>query len=260
MPEAPSTSADDADGKVWRKAQAATTTTMVSRDSVTATTWLQSEDAAPAIGADSEVASLPPTSSGTPDSAEQTSGAERTAMEAYQAPPCSDTRASVDSRYSVRVDYSTGCSIGNDTRKRRQSSTMASASEGEPNLQQESREGEDSDLPTTALAKMRKGSFQFGEAMGSFINGAYWNADHKPRRDPSVVRMRGILDRLQPPRAEPGEGQDIHTAFTGARPITPIDQYNARTKRPGPPSDTCSEDGRRHKCVQHETDTPPDRG
>lgn len=67
--------------------------------------------------------------------------------------------------------------------------------------------------------------------------------------------MRGILDRIQPSRSRPEEDLDIYTAFTGAQPVTPIDQYNSHARRPEPPIDACSEDGRRHKCVQHEIDT-----
>lgn len=39
--------------------------------------------------------------------------------------------------------------------------------------------------PTTVFGMLRNKSVQFSQALGSFMNGAYQNADHKPRRDSS---------------------------------------------------------------------------
>lgn len=104
------------------------------------------------------------------------------------------------------------------------------------------------------LSRFRKKSTQLGNAIGSFMNGDFRNADYKPRRESTVVRLRTALDRIEPSR--PKQDAAIFSAFTGAQPIDVVDQYHAR--RPGPPSNTCSEDGRLHRCVQHEvTGTPP---
>lgn len=90
------------------------------------------------------------------------------------------------------------------------------------------------------LIRLRKKSIRLGHAIGSFMNGDYRNADHKPRRESTVIRLRSALDRIEPSR--PKQDAAIFVAFTGAQPIDVVDQYHAR--RPDPPSNTCSEDGR----------------
>lgn len=113
---------------------------------------------------------------------------------------------------------------------------------------------------SSILATLRRKSQAFGQAVGSFVNGAYRNVDYRERRPSSVFRMRAILDRIEPSR--PKQDMAVFTAFTGAQPVRPIHPMisaDADTvRRPGQPSHTtCSEDGRQHQCVQHELETLP---
>ncbi|KUI69839.1 hypothetical protein VM1G_05615 [Cytospora mali] len=247
---------DDENDSGRQRAQTANTSTVNSQDSMAHITWLHPQDSAPAIGPELEAAFDPPSSPGTLNSKSQLTETGTLPAAGYPEPPHPDEHTAIDSRYSVMVNDRPGASIGNNTRKRRQTSEAVFTDKDEPGSEERPRSGEGSDQPASVLEKIRKKSVQFGQAMGSFMNGAYQNADHKPRRESSVVRMRGILDRIQPSRPKPEEDLEIYSAFTGARPITPIDQWNSHTRRPKPASDTCSEDGRRHKCVQHEADMP----
>lgn len=107
---------------------------------------------------------------------------------------------------------------------------------------------------SSVLDTLRKKSVALSQAMGSLVNGRYRNADYRERRTSSIFRMRAILDRLEPSR--PKQNAAVFSAFTGAQPIQPLDVYAAR--RSGPGHTTCSEDGRQHQCVQHESvETPP---
>ncbi|KUI59081.1 hypothetical protein VP1G_06356 [Cytospora mali] len=216
---------DDENDSGRQRAQTADTATVISQDSMTNITWLQPQDSAPAIGPELEAVFDPPSSPGTLSQPRET----RTLPAAdYPGPPHPDERTSIDSRYSVMVNDRPGASIGNNTRKRRQTSVAVFAGKDEPGSEERLHSGEGSDQPANVLERIRKKSVQFGQAMGSFMNGAYRNADHKPRRESSVVRMRGILDRIQPSRPKPEEDLEIYSAFTGARPITPIDQWNSQ--------------------------------
>lgn len=278
--EASFTPAVDADNRVRRKSHAATTATVISRDSVIEITWRQPVDSTPALDLSIETASDYPTLlPGMPSSTDQP---QEVVAEPYSMGHseifCPNKRTSTDSHHSATVGYRAGFSIGDNTPKRRQSSMIIPEGRGEPGPEGVL-QSEGSDQPiTNVLGRIRKKSVHFGQAMGSFVNGAYRNADYKPRRESSrwcfgipkvdfganniytiqgVVRMRDILDRLQPARPRPKEDIGIYSAFTGAQPTTPVDQYSARTRILRPSSHTCSEDGRRHRCVQHETDTPP---
>lgn len=247
--EASFTPALDTDDRGRERPQTATTSTVISQDNVTEITWLHPRDSSPVVVPEVETTPGPPSPGSPPSSTDQPNHAETARTLEHLGLPYSARRASAGNRYDATVSYRPGSSIGNKTRKRRQSSMMVFT------------EGDELDPeggpPTTLLSMVRKKSVQFGQAVGSLMNGAYRNADHKPRRDSSVVRMRGILDRIQPSMPRPEDDLDIYTAFTGAQPITPIDQYNSHTRRPERPSDgTCSEDGRLHKCVHHETDPP----
>lgn len=113
---------------------------------------------------------------------------------------------------------------------------------------------------SSILATLRRRSQAFGQAVGSFVNGAYRNVDYRERRPSSVFRMRAILDRVEPSR--PKQDMAVFAALTGAQParlMHPMISVDADTaRRPGQPSHTtCSEDGREHECVQHELETPP---
>lgn len=249
-PEASFTPAIDTDDGVRERPQTATTSTVISQDNVTEITWLHPRDSSPVVVPEVETTLDPPSPGSPPSSADQPKHAETARTREHLGLAYSERRASVGSRSDATYSYRPESSIGNNTRKRRQSSMMVFT------------EGDELDPeggpPTSLLSMVRKKSVQFGQAMGSLMNGAYRNADHKPRRDSSVVRMRGILDRIQPSMPRPEDDLDIYTAFTGAQPVTPIDQYNSRTRRPERASDgTCSEDGRLHKCVHHETGPLP---
>lgn len=165
-------------------AQAATTTTVISRDNVTEITWLHPSGSAPAV--DAEVESIPDCPSpGTPRSTDQSKKAKMICTLDYPAQTYPVRRSSVDSRYSITVNHGPGSSIGNNTRKRRQSSMVVFTGGDELDPEGGSQSAEVSDEPTTVFGKIRKKSVQFGQTMGSFMNGAYQNADHKPRRDSS---------------------------------------------------------------------------
>ncbi|ROV89467.1 hypothetical protein VMCG_10220 [Cytospora schulzeri] len=209
-----------------QRAQTATTSTLISQDNVTEITWLHPRISAPLTDPELETTSehQPP---GTPESIDRAKNAETSRTLDHAALPYSLKRTPVDSQYSITVNYMPGSSTGNNVRQRRQSSMVVFTDGNELDLEGGPQSVEESGQPTTVLGRIRKKSVQFGQAMGSFMNGAYRNSDHKPRRDSSVVRMRGILDRIQPSMPRPEEDLDIYTAFTGARPITAIDQYNA---------------------------------
>lgn len=140
--------------------------------------------------------------------------------------------------------------VPQDTAETQQRSSMVvttNADEDELDQQAE-QEAETAERRMSTLARFRKKSVQLGQALGSFINGEYRNIDHRPRRESTVVRLQTALDRIEPARPKPNAA--IFGALTGAQPVGPVDHYNAR--RPGPPINTCSEDGRWHTCVQHE--------
>lgn len=129
---------------------------------------------------------------------------------------------------------------------------LLNASFGGNNTGQEA-EREPEALPRrlSVLGSLRKRSAVISKAIGSFVNGSYRNADYRERRPSSVPRMNAILDRLEPSR--PKQDPVVFAAFTGAQPILPTDLYAAR--KPCLHDRACSEDGRQHTCVQHET--PP---
>lgn len=179
--EASFTPAVDTDEGGRQRAQAATTTTVISQDNVTEITWLHPGDSAPTIDAEAETTFGSP-SPGSPSSTDQSKNAETTRTLDHLASPYSERLTSVDSRYGVTIDYRPGSSIA---RKRRQSSMVVFTNGDELDSEGGPGSGEGSDQPTTVLGKMRKKSVQFGQAMGSFMNGAYRNTDHKPRRDSS---------------------------------------------------------------------------
>lgn len=85
--------------------------------------------------------------------------------------------------------------------------------------------------PKTVVGKIRRKSIELGQAVGSFVNGAYRNPDYKPRRESSAMRMRAILDRLSPPLPSPEENADVFSAMTGARPVTAEDVFKARGRK-----------------------------
>lgn len=124
----------------------------------------------------------------------------------------------------------------------------ASFGDNNSGQQAEQESGPPSRRPSV-LGMLRNRSVAFSQVIGSFVNGSYRNADHRERRPSSVPRMRAILDRLEPSR--PKQDPMVFEAFTGAQPILPTDKYAAR--RPSPHDTTCSEDGRQHTCVQHDT-------
>lgn len=99
------------------------------------------------------------------------------------------------------------------------------------------------------LARLRKKSVRFGQLEGPPANGGYHNDNYKPRRESSLFRMRAILDRLEPSR--PKQDAAIFTAMTGARPTQPT--HDLYTERPEFSRLSCSEDGRQHRCTQHDS-------
>lgn len=131
-------------------------------------------------------------------------------------------------------------SFGQDERSTQQrNSKVITTITNEP-AQQAADEVEEAEENPSFLIALRKKSVRLGHAIGSFMNGDYRNADHKPRRESTVIRLRSALDHIEPSR--PKQDAAIFSAFTGAQPIGVVDHYHAR--RPGPPSNTCSEDGR----------------
>jgi hypothetical protein len=178
--EASFTPAIDTDDGVRERPQTATTSTVISQDNVTEITWLHPRHSSPAVGPEVETTYDPPSPGSPPSSTDQPKHAETARALEHLGLPSPGRRASVGSRHDATVSYRAGSSIGDNTRKRRQSSMMVFT------------EGDELDPeggpPTTLLSMVRKKSVQFGQAMGSLMNGAYRNADHKPRRDSSEYK------------------------------------------------------------------------
>lgn len=188
VPEAtftPATGVDD--GGQQRAAQTATTTTtMVSRDNITSITWLKPMESTPALRSGHEADSKSPSSPGTPNMTDQAQMAR--AASTVDRPVLSqpDNHTSSDSDSHATVDFNKPRPLTRvNTRKKRQESIIVSMGSDEAASEEGLQTGEGSDQPKTVLGKMRKKSIQLGQAMGSFINGAYRNADHKPRRESS---------------------------------------------------------------------------
>lgn len=213
------------DGRVQRKRPSSTTATRVSPNKVTETTWqanLSRRETADDLlhsPVDSNVGRLSP----------DTSSDET--MRGSQITP--DRRPSTESS-----GISNG--LGQDKRNTQQRNSMVVTTNTNEPAQQAADEVEEAEENPSFLKALRRKSVRLGHAIGSFMNGDYRNADHKPRRESTVIRLRSALDHIEPSR--PKQDAAIFSAFTGAQPIGVVDQYHAR--RPGPPSNTCSEDGR----------------
>lgn len=178
--EASFTPAIDTDDGVRERPQTATTSTVISQDNVTEITWLHPRDSSPVVVPEVETTLDPPSPGSPPSSTDQLKHAETARTLEHLGLAYPERRASVGSRYDAKFSYRPESSIGNNNRKRRQSSMMVTT------------EGDELDPeggpPTTLLAMVRKKSVQFGQAMGSLMNGAYRNADHRPRRDSSEYK------------------------------------------------------------------------
>lgn len=99
------------------------------------------------------------------------------------------------------------------------------------------------------LARTRKKSVRFAQNEGPPADGEYHNVDYEPRRESSIFRMRAILDRLEPSR--PKQDAAIFAALTGAQSIKPT--YDLDDHRPMSRDQSCSEDGRLHRCTQQDS-------
>lgn len=169
-----------------QRVQTATTTTVISHGNVTEITWLYPNNPVPAMDPDVETIPGRP-SPGTSKAVNQPRKAETTRTGNHPDQPYPGRYSSVDSRYNTTVDHDPGSSTGNNTRNRRQSSMVVFTDATQPDPEGGPRSAEGSGLPATVFERIRKKSVQFGQAMGSYLNGAYQNADHKPRRDSSEV-------------------------------------------------------------------------
>lgn len=107
----------------------------------------------------------------------------------------------------------------------------------------------------SVLSRLRKKRVRFGQSDGPPVDGGYHNRDYKPRRESSLIRMRAILDRLEP--ARPKQDTVVFAAMTGAQPIRPA--YDLVAHKPTYLNQPCSEDGRQHLCTQQGS-IPPSPG
>lgn len=222
-----------------RRRRRSTTATIFSQDNITEITWQANSGR---LEAAAETHYSPVGSDVSRLSSSINRSSKETRRES-QMPPGSRFGASSTSEFSIQDD--------SGTQQRGSMAVMTSTNDA---TRQATGEDEKAEENVSYLNRLRKKSIQIGHTIGSFMNGDYRNADHKPRRESTVVRLRTALDRIEPSR--PQQDVAIFGAFTGAQPIGVVDQYHAR--RPGLPSKTCSEDGRRHRCVQHEvTGTSP---
>ncbi|KAJ4423103.1 hypothetical protein N0V82_002232 [Gnomoniopsis sp. IMI 355080] len=222
LPEASFTS----DGRAQRRRRISTIATIFSQDNVTEITWQANLDRLEAAGdprhspVGSDVSRLSPSTN---------RSSNETLRESRMPESQTGAGGPIDSSLCIQDKPST-----------RQRSSMVVMTSADDTNQQAASEVEQAEENESYLSRFRKKSVQFGHAIGSFMNGDFRNADHKPRRESTVVRLRTALDRIEPSR--PNQDAAIFGAFTGARPIDVVSQYHAR--RPGPPSNTCSEDGR----------------
>lgn len=99
------------------------------------------------------------------------------------------------------------------------------------------------------LTRLRRKTVRFVQPEASPIYGGYLNDDYKPRRESSLFRMRTILDRLGPSR--PKQNVAVFAALTGAQPVQPT--HDLDQDRPMYLRQSCSEDGRQHRCTQHDS-------
>lgn len=227
--------ADEASRKTRRSS---TTATILSRDSVTEITWMVGQGRLEAAGdprhspVGSDVSRLSPGSS--------SGDSVRGAQDGQLARDCE-----LGTGPAITPDLPTVPLDDAETQQRSSMMVITSADEMEAQTEQEA---ENAERRLSTLARLRKKSAQLGQALGSFMNGEYRNTDHSPRRESTVVRLQTALDRIEP--ARPKQNAAIFGALTGAQPVGPVDHFHAR--RPGPPTNTCSEDGRWHTCAQHE--------
>lgn len=225
------TDMDSPEGGLQEK-QSTTKASMVSQSGITEVIWPSIRGRR--MGGAAHV--QPPT---LPDNNDKANSIESTGLEPDWA--CAGTQSKSESCES--------CSGGQGR------GSIAAATGGDEQHQQAERIPGGVQRRSSVLATLRKKSVALGQAMGSFVNGGYRNVNYRERRPSSIFRIRAILDRLEPSR--PKQDVAVFSAFTGAQPIQPMDVYTAR--RSGPPCHTaCSEDGRQHQCVQHESiETPP---
>ncbi|KAJ4393249.1 hypothetical protein N0V93_002457 [Gnomoniopsis smithogilvyi] len=221
VPEASFTS----DGRTQRR-RSSTTTTIFTQDNVTEITWQAKLSRLEAAGdpRNSPVGS---------DVSRLSSSRDTSSNETKRGPPTPQSRSGAE--HSSKA----GLLTQNSSRNQQQSPMVVTTS-ADDTTQQAAQEVEETEGKMSYLRVFRKKSAQLGHAIGSFMNGDYRNADHKPRRESTVVRLRSALDRIEPSRVN--QDPAIFGALTGAQPINVVDQYHAR--RPDPPSNTCSEDGR----------------
>lgn len=99
------------------------------------------------------------------------------------------------------------------------------------------------------LTRLRRKTVRFVQPEAPPSYGGYLNEDYKPRRESSLFRMRAILDRLEPSR--PKQDAAVFAALTGAQPIQPT--HDLEQDRSMYLHQSCSEDGRQHRCTQHES-------
>lgn len=216
------------EGRTQRRRPSSTTATILSKNNITEITWQASLGRLEAAGDPlhspirSDVARVSPDMS-----SDETRGGSRVTT---------DTRSST-------VETSIPDRFGQDHRRTQQPNSVVVATNTSEPLQhdvEEVEEVEEAEENPSYLMRLRKKSIRLGHAIGSFMNGDYRNADHRPRRESTVIRLRSALDRIEPSR--PKQNAAIFVALTGAQPIDVVDQFHAR--RPDPPSNTCSEDGR----------------